>query len=172
MPRRDWCNGLLNKDSVSGYSELNLWKYCLQYSCRWYASIPHCTSFMTPHTLPRWFGISQNTKRCILKASQDFPFLWDMRFTFRPLLKNKPRALAQRCHPGRQLGWSHSITMPSGAMSLGQVCLLHLQDGDAACAALPGQTALARVCRVYNQKAGGLQVCFAFEWGGGRSSEL
>lgn len=55
--------------------------------------------------------------------------------------------------------------MPSGAMSLRHVCLLHLQDGDAACAVLPGQTALSGVCSVYSRKTGGLQVCFAFECG-------
>ena len=57
--------------------------------------------------------------------------------------------------------------MPPGAMSLSNASFT-LQDGDAACAVLPGQTALLDVCRVHNQKAGGLQVCFAFEcvWGG------
>lgn len=48
-------------------------------------------------------------------------------------------------------------------MSLRHICLLHLQDGDAACAVLPGQTALSAVCSVYRQKSGGLQVRFAFE---------
>lgn len=119
----------------------------------------------TPYTAQMIWNLSKY-QEMHFKGITRFPFLWGMRFTFRPLLKNKPRALAQRCHPGRQFGWSHSITMPSGAMPLGQVCLLHLQDGDAACAALPGQTALTRVCRIYNQKAGGLQVCFAFECGG------
>lgn len=72
--------------------------------------------------------------------------------------------------------------MPSGAMSLRHVCLLHLKNGGAIYAVLPGQAALSDVCSLYSQKTGGLQVFFlplsvCVGQGGqdreqGRSSEL
>lgn len=59
--------------------------------------------------------------------------------------------------------------MPSGATSLRHVCCLHLKNGGAIRAVLPGQAALSDVCSLYSQKTGGLQVCFTSEcvWDGG-----